>query len=56
MGAMGHPRLVQTVLDCTDARALAEFYRELLGYEYADQLIADRSSDVPREIDLSDLR
>jgi len=29
-----YPRLVQTVLDCADARALAEFYRELLGYEY----------------------
>jgi catechol 2,3-dioxygenase-like lactoylglutathione lyase family enzyme len=31
---MTHPRLFQTVLDCTDARALAEFYRELLGYQY----------------------
>jgi hypothetical protein len=28
------PRLLQVVLDCTDARALAEFYRELLGYSY----------------------
>jgi catechol 2,3-dioxygenase-like lactoylglutathione lyase family enzyme len=28
------PRLLQTVLDCTDARALAEFYRELLGLHY----------------------
>lgn len=26
--------LVQTVLDCTDARELAEFYRELLGLTY----------------------
>jgi catechol 2,3-dioxygenase-like lactoylglutathione lyase family enzyme len=25
---------VQTVLDCTDARALAEFYRQLLGFQY----------------------
>ncbi|PWU47943.1 glyoxalase [Micromonospora sp. S4605] len=25
------PRLCQVVLDCTDARALAEFYRRLLG-------------------------
>lgn len=26
--------LRQVVLDCTDARALAEFYRELLGFSY----------------------
>jgi hypothetical protein len=30
------PRLVSTVLDATDARTLAEFYRQLLGYEYRD--------------------
>ncbi|TMD42989.1 MAG: VOC family protein [Chloroflexi bacterium] len=30
----GVPQLLQTVLDCTDARALAEFYRQLLGFEY----------------------
>jgi hypothetical protein len=32
----GHefPHIVQTVLDCTDARELAEFYRQLLGLEY----------------------
>jgi glyoxalase superfamily protein len=29
-----HPRLLQTVLDSTDPRGLAEFYRELLGYAY----------------------
>jgi catechol 2,3-dioxygenase-like lactoylglutathione lyase family enzyme len=29
-----HPVLIATVLDATDARALAEFYRQLLGYEY----------------------
>ncbi|MFH9011313.1 VOC family protein [Streptomyces sp. NPDC017943] len=29
-------RLVQTVLDSTDARALAEFYRALLGLVYRD--------------------
>ncbi|NAZ84890.1 VOC family protein [Kineococcus indalonis] len=29
-----HPRLVNTVLDATDARELAEFYRRLLGLEY----------------------
>jgi catechol 2,3-dioxygenase-like lactoylglutathione lyase family enzyme len=28
------PELRQIVLDCTDARALAEFYRELLGFQY----------------------
>jgi catechol 2,3-dioxygenase-like lactoylglutathione lyase family enzyme len=30
----GFPELRQVVLDCTDARALAEFYRELLGLRY----------------------
>lgn len=29
-----HPRLQSIVLDTTDARGLAEFYRQLLGYEY----------------------
>ncbi len=29
-----YPVLRQVVVDTTDARALAEFYRELLGYEY----------------------
>lgn len=28
------PELRQVVLDCTDARALAEFYRQLLGMHY----------------------
>jgi hypothetical protein len=28
------PRLLQVVLDGTDARALAEFYRQLLGFHY----------------------
>jgi catechol-2,3-dioxygenase len=28
------PTLRQVVLDCEDARALAEFYRQLLGYQY----------------------
>jgi catechol 2,3-dioxygenase-like lactoylglutathione lyase family enzyme len=28
------PIMRQVVLDCTDARALAEFYRELLGFAY----------------------
>lgn len=30
----GFPTLLQVVLDCTDARALAEFYRRLLGLQY----------------------
>ena len=30
----GFPELRQVVLDCTDARSLAEFYRQLLGYRY----------------------
>jgi catechol 2,3-dioxygenase-like lactoylglutathione lyase family enzyme len=29
-----HPTLLQTVLDCTDPRLLAEFYRRLLGLQY----------------------
>ena len=29
-----HPILLATVLDATDARALAEFYRQLLGLSY----------------------
>jgi catechol 2,3-dioxygenase-like lactoylglutathione lyase family enzyme len=33
-GAVTYPQLVQVVLDSTDARALAEFYRELLGFTY----------------------
>jgi catechol 2,3-dioxygenase-like lactoylglutathione lyase family enzyme len=31
---VGFPDLRQVVLDCTDARALAEFYRRLLGLRY----------------------
>lgn len=30
------PRLIATVLDAADARELAEFYRRLLAYDYAD--------------------
>ena len=29
-----YPQLLQVVLDCPDPRPLAEFYRDLLGYEY----------------------
>lgn len=31
---MGYPEFRQVVLDCTDARALAGFYREFLGLHY----------------------
>jgi catechol 2,3-dioxygenase-like lactoylglutathione lyase family enzyme len=31
-----HPRLLQTALDTTDVRGLAEFYRQLLGLHYRD--------------------
>lgn len=31
---MTHPELVQTAIDARDPRALAEFYRELLGLRY----------------------
>ena len=34
MNDVTYPILRQVVLDCTDARALAEFYRELLGLRY----------------------
>jgi catechol 2,3-dioxygenase-like lactoylglutathione lyase family enzyme len=34
MAEPGFPELRQVVLDCTDARALAEFYRQLLGFQY----------------------
>jgi catechol 2,3-dioxygenase-like lactoylglutathione lyase family enzyme len=30
----GFPELRQVALDCTDARLLAEFYRQLLGFRY----------------------
>jgi len=39
-GEGGFPTLRQVVLDSTDARVLAEFYRRLLGYRY-------RSGDEP---------
>jgi catechol 2,3-dioxygenase-like lactoylglutathione lyase family enzyme len=42
-----HPQLLQTVLDTTDPRGLAEFYRELLGYRYraGDEPPADGTPD-----------
>jgi catechol 2,3-dioxygenase-like lactoylglutathione lyase family enzyme len=49
MGAMtGFPRLLHTVLDTTDVRALAELYRELLGLQYrpGDELPEDGADDA----------
>jgi len=43
------PRFSQVVLDTTDARGLAEFYRQLLGYRY-------RSGDEPPAADADDPR
>jgi hypothetical protein len=43
------PRFSQVVLDTTDARGLAEFYRQLLGYRY-------RSGDEPPPADTDDPR
>lgn len=43
----GHPRMLHTVLDATDCRGLAEFYRELLGLAYrpGDEPPSDGSAD-----------
>ena len=43
------PHFSQVVLDTTDARGLAEFYRQLLGYRY-------RSGDEPPPADTDDPR
>lgn len=42
-----YPQLLHTVIDTTDARALAEFYRQLLGLQYRqrDELPADGGAD-----------
>ncbi len=42
-----YPQLLHTVLDTTNARALAEFYRQLLGLQYrpGDEPPADGSPD-----------
>jgi catechol 2,3-dioxygenase-like lactoylglutathione lyase family enzyme len=52
----GFPRLVQTVLDCTDARELAEFYRQLLGFKYrpGDEPSADGKAGEPDWLVLRD--
>src|SRR3954452_12142894 len=51
-----HPQLLHTVLDTTDVRALAEFYRELLGLQYrpGDEPPADRTADEPDWLALTD--
>ena len=43
-----HPQLLHTVLDTTDVRALAEFYRVLLGLRYrqGDEPPADGADDA----------
>lgn len=42
-----YPQLLHTVIDTTDVRALAEFYRQLLGLQYrqGDELPADGVAD-----------
>jgi len=42
------PTLRQVVLDCEDARMLAEFYRQLLGFHYraGDELPTDGTPDA----------
>jgi hypothetical protein len=47
--AYPHPTLLQVVLDTTDPRGLAEFYRQLLGYAY-------RPGDEPPPADQPDQR
>jgi hypothetical protein len=44
----GFPALRQVVLDCTDARVLAEFYRQLLGLRYrpGDEPVAAGEPDL----------
>ena len=49
MSDVSYPTLGQTVFDTTDARALAEFYRQLLGFDY-------RSGDEPPAPGTDDVR
>lgn len=48
MTGPGFPQLLHTVLDTTDARGLAEFYRQLLGLQYrpGDEPPADGPDDA----------
>lgn len=54
--AQEYPRLLQTVLDTMDARALAEFYRQLLGLRYrqGDEPPADGTPDTADWLVLTD--
>ena len=47
--ADSYPRIAQVVIDTTDARALAEFYRQLFGLEY-------RAGDEPPSANQPDTR
>lgn len=51
-----YPTLVHTAIDARDPRALAEFYRELLGLHYRDRDLppVDGSRDAPTWIVLLD--
>ena len=51
-----YPRMLHTAIETTDARALAEFYRELLGLQYrpGDEPPADAGSDEPGWLVLMD--
>jgi catechol 2,3-dioxygenase-like lactoylglutathione lyase family enzyme len=52
----GYPQLQNTVLDTTNVRELAEFYRELLGLRYrpGDEPPADGTADDPDWLVLMD--
>lgn len=52
-----YPVLLQTVIDATDARALAEFYRQLLGLRYrpGDEPPAGGAADEAGWLVLTDL-
>lgn len=54
----GFPQLLHTVLDTTDARGLAEFYRQLLGLQYrsGDEPPAEGSPDDADWLVLTDAR
>ncbi|MGK5520395.1 VOC family protein [Micromonospora sp. URMC 107] len=51
-----YPRLLQTVLDSTNPRELAEFYRQLLGLRYrpGDEPPTDGTADAPGWLVLRD--
>jgi catechol 2,3-dioxygenase-like lactoylglutathione lyase family enzyme len=51
-----YPKLLHTVLDTTDVRSLAEFYRQLLGLVYrpGDEPPADPADDVADWLVLTD--